>query len=279
MVATNSYGSADVTQDNQLLGAVNQQGRNRKVIRDLRFAGRSRNDVKNRHTILMRRGSSSASANFAKRHTLELVNDEEEDQNERSNIGDNNHNDEEDDDDNDDNEGDDNNNTDDDDENNILRTGTDFASGRVDQGSMDLDQYLTPFPSFEFSAETAPLTQSGHTFSLPYSISDPMHLDSTPTEHHYPLEPPSNGLDIMARSDLEPDSSNIPWSFSSVLAHTASLPADSILSQPPIQPQPLVTPTYKRVTLVLEDYERGLMDQLLQIVSTSQGKSQIEILP
>lgn len=274
-----------IAQDDQLLRSVQKHGRNWKAIRDRRFPGRSRNDVKNRHTILIRRGLSSTSATFPKQHALEIESDEDEDQNrgtdDRDNDDDDDEEAEEDDDDEDDGDKNNNtsNNTNNDDDDHMLKAGIGYAFEASGQDTMDLDQYLTPFSPLGFSVGTTALTPPEHAFSHPLSMGDAMHLNSTQTEHHYPFAPISNGLDLLAASHIDSTVSNAPWSFPSVLTHTESVPEDSMLSQPMCQPQPPAMPTYRRVTLVLEDYEKGLMDQLLQIVSTSQGKSQIEILP
>jgi len=61
-----------------------------------------------------------------------------------------------------------------------------------------------------------------------------------------------------------------------VVAYGSNKPSSILIGPSSLLPR---QPSYRRVTLVLEDYEKGLMDQLLQIVSSSQGKSQIEIQP
>jgi hypothetical protein len=268
-----------VNQDDQLLRAVQKMGRNWKTIRDQSFLGRSRNDVKNRHTILIRRGSSSTSTTLAKRKTLHFESDEEEDRNTFANDIEEEDNEEEDDDD-DEEDGDDNNdNTNNEDDDDILKTNIDSVAEGIGQDIMGLGQCILPFSNFDFSAGTASMSPTEHAFSFPFSMSDTMELDTGTAEHDYPFEAIPNHFYLPTTNDIEQIVGSAPGSVPSTFSYTAPVSEDSMLTQSPHQPQTPKLPTYKRVTLVLEDYEKGLMDQLLQIVSTSQGKSQIEIMP
>ncbi|KAF2129703.1 hypothetical protein P153DRAFT_24356 [Dothidotthia symphoricarpi CBS 119687] len=178
------------TQDDQLLRAVQKSGRNWKAIRDQRFFGRSRNDVKNRYTILIRRGSSSTLVTLADRNTIDVESDEDDDQHRFINVAgdDDDEEEEEDNDDEDEDDGDDNNNTNNGHDDDILKTNIGFAAEETGQDPMGLDQYLTPFPSFGFTARAATITPTEHIFSLPFSVSNDMHLDTDRVEHNYPFE-------------------------------------------------------------------------------------------
>jgi hypothetical protein len=267
-------------QDNQLLRAVQKSGRNWKAIRDQHFIGRSRNDVKNRYTILGRRGSPTTLATLAKRNALHIESDEDGDQDRFMDDAEEDDEEEEDEDDGDEDDGDDdsndNNNTNNHYEGDSFKACSGMEDEGVGQDPMGLDQFLTPFLSFGCSARTAATTPTENTFSLPFSMNDDMHLDTDHFEHNFPFETTPDQFDLMAMPHIEPTASSALDSLSSALSSVAE---DSFLLEPPQQTQPLKMSTYKRVTLVLEDYEKGLMDQLLQIVSTSQGKSQIEIMP
>ena len=156
----------------------------------------------------------------------------------------------------------------------------DFTSGKTGQSATSIDPYITCFSPYGLTTGTIPMTPNDPTFPVPLTMSDPMSLDPVTTDLNYPFDPTPHELDLLGPANLDPAVSTVPWAFAPDLAPTCAVPEDSIsLPRTSLDQQGNSTPTYKRVTLVLEDYEKGLMDQLLQVVSTSQGKSQIEILP
>ena len=188
--------------------------------------------------------------------------------------------DEDEDDDDDENEADGNMNHNLNDNDDILKVN--YTSGKSGQETTNLDPYMSSFSPFGLNTGATDMPPVDHTFPLPITMSDPMVLDPAQAELNYPFDPTSNELDLLATTSLDSTVSTMPWSFAPDLAPTCTTTVtDDTISLPrtSLDQQGNSTPTYKRVTLVLEDYERGLMDQLLQIVSTSQGKSQIEILP
>ncbi|PZD33067.1 REB1, Myb superfamily protein, transcription factor and mRNA splicing factor [Pyrenophora tritici-repentis] len=214
-------------EDEQLLQALQKMGRNWKSIRDQRFHGRSRNDVKNRYTILTRRASSSTSAT-TKRNTPDTENDEDDEH--------------------------------------------DRAFSAAGQDTMDLGPFPTPFSSYDFG--TATMSPTEHAFSLSFSMDDIIDLDNPQVDHSYPFDASPDQFDLLNMTHVEPSVNDMLG-----VDNKALWQEDSCISPMSCGRQSAGQSTYKRVTLVLEDYDKGLMDQLLHIVSTSQGKSQIEIMP
>ncbi|EDU42698.1 hypothetical protein PTRG_09647 [Pyrenophora tritici-repentis Pt-1C-BFP] len=262
-------------QDEQLLQALQKMGRNWKSIRDQRFHGRSRNDVKNRYTILTRRASSSTSAT-TKRNTPDTENDED-DEHDRAFSVPEDDGEEEEDDDYDDEDGDNhhnnnNNNMIYDNGGDVRDTNIDFASKAAGQDTMDLGPFPTPFSSYDFG--TATMSPTEHAFSLSFSMDDIIDLDNPQVDHSYPFDASPDQFDLLNMTHVEPSVNDMLG-----VDNKALWQEDSCISPMSCGRQSAGQSTYKRVTLVLEDYDKGLMDQLLHIVSTSQGKSQIEIMP
>ena len=240
-----------IDQDEQLLQASQKMGRNWKSIRDQRFHGRSRNDLKNRYTILTRRAPSSTSAT-TKRNTPDTDNDED-DEHDRAFSGSEDDGGEEEDDDYDDEDGD---------------------SKAAGQDTIDLGAFSTPFSSYDFGAAAATMSPTEQAVSLPFSMDHIIDLDNPQVDHDYPFDASPDHFDFLNMTHIEPSVNDMLE-----VDNKALWQEDSCIPSMSCGRQSAGQSKYKRVTLVLEDYDKGLMDQLLHIVSTSQGKSQIEIMP